>query len=327
MAHLKTQMDQTVLEVARKDFIELRPEFTVREALNYIRSQQVGEKIVYFYVVGEDGRLVGVLPTRRLLAASPDQTISELMITRVVTIPQHATVLDACEFFIMHKFLAFPVVDEQRRMVGLVDVSIFTEEVFDYAKREKWDEVFETIGFHLEEVQNASPLRAFRFRFPWLAATIGSGVLCALLTSAYEMTLAKSLILAFFLTLVLGLGESVAIQSMTVAVQSLRAVKPSLKWYLSALRRESGTAVMLGGACGTVVGLIAWLWRGEGLSAIAIGGSIALALFWACFFGLSIPSLLHALKLDPKIAAGPMTLALADIFTILSYFSLAAYLL
>ncbi len=327
MAHLKTQMDQTVLEVARKDFIELRPEFTVREALNYIRSQQVGEKIVYFYVVGKDGRLVGVLPTRRLLAASPDQTISELMITRVVTIPRKATVLDACEFFIMHKFLAFPVVDEQRRMVGLVDVSIFTEEVFDYARREKWDEVFETIGFHLEQVQNASPLRAFRFRFPWLAATIGSGVLCALLTSAYEMTLAKSLILAFFLTLVLGLGESVAIQSMTVAVQSLRAVKPSLKWYLSALRRESGTAVMLGGACGTVVGLIAWFWRGEGLAAIAIGGSIALALFWACFFGLSIPSLLHALKLDPKIAAGPMTLALADIFTILSYFSLAAYLL
>jgi magnesium transporter len=287
----------------------------------------VGEKIVYFYVVGEDGRLVGVLPTRRLLAASPDQTISELMITRVVTIPQKATVLDACEFFIMHKFLAFPVVDEQRRMVGLVDVSIFTEEVFDYARREKWDEVFETIGFHLEQVQNASPLRAFRFRFPWLAATIGSGVLCALLTSAYEMTLAKSLILAFFLTLVLGLGESVAIQSMTVAVQSLRAVKPSVKWYLSALRRESGTAVMLGGACGTVVGLIAWIWRGEGLSAIAIGVSIALALFWACFFGLSIPSLLHALKLDPKIAAGPMTLALADVFTILSYFSLAAYLL
>jgi Mg/Co/Ni transporter MgtE len=256
MAHLKTPVDQPVIEVARKDFTELRPEFTVREALNYIRSQQVGEKIVYFYVVGEDGRLVGVLPTRRLLTTSPDQTISELMITRVVTIPQKATVLDACEFFIMHKFLAFPVVDEQRRMVGLVDVSIFTEEVF-----------------------------------------------------------------------VLGLGESVAIQSMTVAVQSLRAVKPSAKWYLRALRRESGTALMLGGACGTVVGLIAWLWRGEGLSAIAIGASIALALFWACFFGLSIPSVLHALKLDPKIAAGPMTLALADIFTILSYFSLAAYLL
>jgi magnesium transporter len=63
----------------------------------------------------------------------------------------------------------------------------------------------------LEQVQNVLPLRAFRFRFPWLAATIGSGVLCTLLTSAYEMTLAKSLSLAFFLTLMLGLGESVAI--------------------------------------------------------------------------------------------------------------------
>jgi magnesium transporter len=244
-----------------------------------------------------------------------------------VTIPQTATVLDACEFFIMHKFLAFPVVNAQRRMVGLVDVSIFTEEVFDYARREKWEEVFETIGFHLEQVQNASPVRAFRFRFPWLATTIGSGVLCALLASVYEMTLANSLILAFFLTLVLGLGESVAIQSMTVAIQSLRAVRPTAKWYFGALRRESATALMLGAACGTVVGLIAWLWRGDWLPAMAIAASIALALFWACFFGLSIPSVLHALKWDPKIAAGPMTLALADIFTILSYFSIAAFLL
>jgi magnesium transporter len=73
--------------------------------------------------------------------------------------------------------------------------------------------------------------------------------------------------------------------------------------------------------------LIVFIWRGTTLPAIAIGASILLALLAACFLGVSIPSLLHALKLDPKIAAGPVTLALTDIFTLLFSFGVAALLL
>jgi magnesium transporter len=316
-----------VMDVARRDFTKLLPGFTAQEALDHIRREGVGEKIVYFYVVDEDDRLKGVLPTRRLLAAPLHQRISELMISKLIVIPQTATVMDACDLFILHKFLAFPVVDEKRRIVGVVDVGVFTEEVFDVARREQWDEVFEAIGFRVSQVRDASPLRAFRFRFPWLIATIASGTLCALLASAFEMTLAKSLVLAFFLTLVLGLGESVSIQAMTITIQALRSAQPTFGWYLRTLRREASTAILLGAGCGTIVGLIVWLWRGAGTAAISIGSSILLTLIASCVFGLSIPTLLHALKLDPKIAAGPMTLALSDIFTLLFYFSLAAFLL
>jgi magnesium transporter len=327
MAQQNDHLKSPVTPVLRTDFIKLRPEFTVQESLDYIRRERLGQKIVYFYVMDEDDRLKGVLPTRRLLSASLDRKISDLMITRVVKIPQSATVLEACDFFITYKFLAFPVVDEQGRMIGLVDVDLFTEEVFDVARREKYDEVFETIGFQVEQVRNASPVRAFRFRFPWLAATIGSGVLCALLAASFEMTLAKSLILAFFLTLLLGLGESVSIQSMTLAVQSLRSIRPTRSWYLRALRREAATAVLLGASCGAIVGMIAWMWRGNVAAALVIGVSILLILCWACFFGLSIPSLLHALRLDPKIASGPLTLACVDLSTLTSYFTLAWFVL
>jgi magnesium transporter len=295
--------------------------------LDAIRQRGIGEKIVYFYVVDSEERLAGVLPTRRLLTAPLEARVADTMISRVVAIPQTATVLEACEAFVMHKFLAFPVVDEQRRIVGVVDVGLLTEEAFDIAEKETTDELFERIGFHVAEVRDASPLRAFRFRLPWLLATIGSGTICALLASAYELTLAKSLVLAFFLTLVLGLAESVSIQSMTMTIQALRGTQPTMRWYLRAFRREAGTAIMLGVACGTVVGLIVWLWRGAGLAGFAIGTSVVLALCAACFFGLSVPALLHALRLDPKIAAGPVTLAFTDTFTLLFYFSLAALLL
>ena len=311
----------------RKDFSSLRQDMTVQEALAAIRQRGVGERIIYFYVVDGENRLVGVVPTRRLLVAALDKPLSEIMIGRVVAIPETATVFEACEFFLMHKFLAFPVVDDRWRMTGVVEIGLFTEEVFDIAEREQSDAIFESLGFRLSQVRDASPLKAFRYRFPWLLATIGSGTLCAMLTSVYEVTLARSLVLAFFLTLVLGLGESVSIQSMTVTIQALRAASPSRRWYLKSLWREIRTAAFLGASCGLTVGLVVWAWRGAALAGFVIGSGILLSLLAACAFGLSVPALLHALRLDPKIAAGPITLALTDISTLLFYFTLAALML
>jgi magnesium transporter len=320
-------LNQPVLPLARKDFAQLRQDFTVHDALEAIRRQGVGEKVVYFYVVDDQQRLVGVLPTRRLLTSALEQRLDQIMINRVVALPQAATILEACELFVMHRFLAFPIVDEQRRIIGVVDVGLFTEEVLDIGEGERTDEVFEALGFRISQVRAATPWHAFRLRFPWLLTTIGSGTVCALLASAFELTIAKSLVLAFFITLVLALGESVSIQSMALTVQALRAVRPSWRWFAKAFRHETGTALLLGGGCGGVVAAIICLWRGVGLPAFVIGTSIVLSLCAACLFGLSVPALLHWFRLDPKIAAGPVTLALTDVFTLLFYFGLAALLL
>lgn len=320
-------LNEPVTRFARKDFATLNQKFTVEQALASIRQRGVGEKIVYFYVVDDAEQLVGVVPTRRLLMAPLEQPLSELMIRNVIAIPGTATMLDACEFFVLHKFFAFPVIDEKRRVVGLVDVGLFTEEVFDIAEREQMTEVFETLGFHVAQVRDASPWRAFRIRFPWLLTTIISGTFCAFLAGAYHLTLEKSLVIAFFLTLILGLGESVSIQSMTVTIQALRTSKPTGRWYLHSLGRETFTALLLGSACGLVVGLVVLAWQHTPMPALVIGTSVTFCLLTACVTGLSVPALLHALKLDPKIAAGPITLAIADIFTLLFYFNLAKYLL
>ena len=322
-----SHLGESVVTLSRKDVAKLSHEFTIAQALVDIREKGLDDKIVYFYVVDADDRLIGVVPTRRLLISPLEQRITEVMIRHVIAIPSYATILEAYEFFVLHKLLAFPIVDEQRHILGVVDIGLFTDEVFDVADQNSMDRVFETIGFRLLQVRDASPFRAFRFRFPWLLATILSGTLCALIAGVYELTLAKSLVLAFFLTLVLGLGESVGMQSMTVTIQDLRSRKPTLEWYVRAVRRELGTAVLLGAACGLTVGLIVWLWRGAGLEAAAIGSSILITLCAASLFGLSVPSLLHKLNLDLKIAAGPVTLAITDFSTLLIYLSLASALL
>jgi magnesium transporter len=319
-----TYLNQSVTAVARKDFVTLRQDLTVQEALSTIRRSDLGERIVYFYIVDGQDRLVGVVPTRRLLTAELEQTLADIMVRRVITIPHTAHVLEASEVFVRHRFLAVPIVDDQRRLVGIIDVSTLTGEAFDAAERQKADEVFATIGFRLSQIRDASPAKVFRYRFPWLIATLGSGLFCAVLASLYETTLAQSIVLAFFLTLILGLGDSVGSQSMTVTIQALRASRPKLDWYVKTLCRELCTALLLGLACGGTVALIILLWRQEAVAALVVGTTILLSLCSACLVGLSVPTLLHALRLDPKIAAGPVTLALTDVLTLLFYLALAS---
>jgi magnesium transporter len=319
--------DDSILKHIRRDYPSLQQNMTIRDALNTIRLRGIGERIIYFYVLDADEHLVGILPTRRLLMAEPEKMLSEIMITKVISIPETATMMNVYDLFVAHKFLAFPIVDRQKHMIGIVDVGLFTNEIFDITENRQSATIFETIGVHVERLRNASVFKAFSLRFPWLLATIASGTICALLAGLYETTLSQALVLTFFLTLVLGLGESVSIQSMTLTLQFLRTSVPSVQGYKKAMRREAIIAAMLGSACGTIVGLIAFLWRGQGLAALAIGLGILLSIFCACLFGLSVPILLRTLKLDPKVASGPIALALSDIFTLLCYFTTATILL
>ncbi len=325
--------NEPVTEHARRDFPLLEAAMTVGQALERIRREGLGERVIYFYVVDADKRLAGVVPTRRLLTAPLETALGEIMVRRVVAVPKTATILDACEFFVLYKFLAFPVVDEQRRVIGVIDVNLFAEEILEAGGSEDESrprsrevagpEFFEALGFRIEQLRGASPLRTFRFRFPWLLVTVSGGTLSAILAHFFEPTLSRSLVLAFFLTMVLALNESVSMQSMSVTIHALRSTADTTGWLATALRREVLTALLLGAACGLIVGAIVLVWRSEPAAALVIGGSIALSLVTSCVLGLGIPSLLHRLQLDPKIAAGPVTLALADFIALVIYFTTA----
>jgi magnesium transporter len=219
------------------------------------------------------------------------------------------------------------VLDDDGRLCGVIDAGLFTQETLSFAERSHFDDVFQIIGYGISQIKGKSAFGIFQFRFPWLLATMLSGTICAMLTGLYETTLAETIVLAFFITLVLALGESVSIQSMTVTLQSLHLGTPSLKGFFEWLRREGAATFLLGIACGTLVGLIAFGWKGMPFAALVIGLSITASVFTAGLVGLSIPTLLHAIHEDSKIAAGPITLALTDILTLLFYFNIATLIL
>src|SRR5437867_7458948 len=231
-------LSDPVTRHVRRDFIQLRADQTVAEALVSVRESQSPGRIIYFYVADRDGRLQGVVPTRRLLLSPPETLISSVMVRPVVAIPQSATVLEACEFFTLHRLLAFPVVDDDKRMIGLVDVDLYTGELTDIDRREGNDDLFQLIGVHLTTAQQANPLVAVRQRFPWLLCNIGAGIVAALLSGLFEEELQRVVALGLFIPGVPALAGSVHLQSVSLTLQTLHGQPPTWQVVLHHIGRE-----------------------------------------------------------------------------------------
>ncbi len=321
------ELNDPVLKHANGDFVAVYAHNTVAEALENIRRCTTESTIIYFYVLDAESRLIGNIQTRKLLTADLDAKVEDIMSANIISIPASANLMEALEFFILHRYLAFPVVDENNRMLGAIDVGVFTQEMFDIEEQEQVHSVFDTLGVKISEMRSKSPWSVFRHRFPWLLATITSGTVCALLVGFFEATLAQSLVLAFFLTLVLGLGESVSMQTMAITVHFMHHSASQSDWYFRTLRRELTRVFLMALACASIVGLIVVVWRNDFTAGLIISSGILASLLFACFLGVSIPFSLHKLKLDVHVASGPLTLALADICTVIVYFSLAAFIL
>lgn len=328
----EAQLNEPVTNYARADFATLYPQWTVNEALAHMRLHPPPGRIIYFYVVDEHMKLVGVVPTRRLLLAQPETAVRDIMIASIITIPAAASLLEACEFFTMHRLLAFPIVDEAKRLVGVIDIEAYAEELAETGHAEapaatSRDEVFQLIGVRLTRSQQARPLVAFRGRFPWLLCNVFGGTLAAVLTEVYQVELNwRAAVLALFIPVVLALAESVAIQSLTLALDAFRDGRTKWSELLKKLRPEFGTGLLLGLGTGVLVGAIAALWQGVAVLFVIVAGGILIGVTGAAVVGMTVPSVLRILKLNPQVAAGPIALTCADMIVLLAYFNLARLL-
>jgi magnesium transporter len=311
-------LQEPALQYARKDFPIIRDSVTVGEALNIIRHDGVGERIIYFYIINAGGKLTGIIPTRRLLTSMPDRAVADIMITDVIKIPDSATVRDACEMFVKHKLYAFPIVDNHNQIRGVIDIGFFSEESISVSERHKIADVFELIGFGMAQLQGRSAFGVLRYRLPWLLMMIASGLICAAIANTYETTLSQNVILVLFLVLVLGLSQSVSAQSMTVALQNLHFGSPSWRSYGNWLKNEITTSLLIGIVCGALAGLVAALWDTP-LLGFTIGGSVLASMLIGSATGVTIPTLIYATHEHSKIATGPVTHAVTYITTLLLY--------
>lgn len=298
---------------------------TIEEALSFLRRRKIGDKIVYFYVVDAENRLKGVVPTRELLLRDPEVHIEDVMRKDVVHLRADQTLETAMEVLSKHRLLALPVVDEQAKLVGVIDVQLYLEESLDIANAHHQSDIFQILGLTIEEGKKHAPWKSYRIRMPWIFCNMAGGFACAIISRVFQLVLGKVLLLAMFIPLVLTVSESISMQSMTQSLHLLRTQKPSWSKAFSRVFVEWKIITLLALTCGILVGLVSLLWGQGVMPCLTIMVGLTFAILFSASLGTVVPLLLHTREMDPKIAAGPLVLMCTDVITTGLYLSLATW--
>jgi len=305
--------------------ITLHMSQTIEEAIVSLRKKRVDDSIIYFYVVDDRERLKGVVSTRKLLLKDPGMKLSDVMDKTVIRLSGSQTLKDALQYLSAHRLLALPVIDENERLLGVIDVGLYMEESMKVSDAQAASEVFQILGITIEEGKRKRPWHSYRLRMPWILCNMAGGTACAVISRIFEPVLMKVILLAMFIPLVLTLTESISMQSMSQSLQMMRKTKLSWKRLWERAVSESRIVLLLAASCGVLVGLLSLLW-GEGtMPAFTIGTGLAASIALSATAGAAIPLLLHAKELDPKVAAGPVVLMFSDVITTTIYLGLATW--
>lgn len=315
-------------------YARVRPSMTVDEAIGYVRMQaQNVETLNYAYVLDPQQHLLGVLSLRDLFTAPGSRPVSELMTTDLVTILEDTDQEEVSQILSRHDWAALPVVDAEGRMKGIVTF----DDIVDVVEEAATEDIQKMGG---SEALDAPYLQVglgqmIRKRAGWLSLLFVGELLTASAMGHYEEEIARAVVLAVFIPLIISSGGNSGSQATTLIIRALALGEVKLRDWWRVVRRELVSGLCLGGILG-ILGLLRVLtWQGlfhtYGDHALGIGITVALSLLgivlWGTLAGSSLPFLLSRLGLDPASASAPFVATLVDVTGLILYFSVASLVL
>jgi magnesium transporter len=300
----------------------LRRWMTVEESFAFVKKHyRDASEIFYLYVIDRYYRLIGVVNLRALILADPNQTIEQIMNRDVISVKTTMDQEEVAQILARYDLLAVPVVDQEERLVGLIT----HDDVVDVLEQEATEDIYRLAQVG-EDAEIFSPLkRSIRNRFPWLVINLGTAFLASSVVSMFEGTIAQAALLAAFMPIVAGQGGNAGTQTMTIMVRSLALGEINSRDTLSALWHEVRIGLFHGIALGIMVGIIAWLWKGNPILGLVIGLAMLGNLVVAAVAGVIVPMALKWLKVDPALASSVFVTTATDCLGFSLFLGLATY--
>jgi len=306
------------------DFVALREDMTAEQAIQRIRDAgDASEAILYLYVVDEKSHLRGVVPIRRLVAASPKRTCAELMVSDPVSVHADTDQEEVAQLVARYNLLAIPVVDEEERIVGVITV----DDVIDVIHEEATEDIYHLAGLSEEDRVFSPAHHAVRKRLPWMLLNLGAGLLTAWVIGLFAGTLEQIVALAFFMPVVSGMAGNGGIQSLTVITRAIALGELEFSSGLRAVAKEVSVAGVIGAVTGALCGVVAWLWQGNPYLGLVLFASMMATMIFAGILGAAVPLALKAVGQDPAVGSGVTVTTLTDLFGFTFFLGIATQLL
>ena len=323
--------EDTAGRLMDSELVALPQDTTAAEAIEQMRKiAQDVEMISYLYVTGENERLVGVTPLRRLLLSDADAKLRDIMNTSVLQVHTDTDQEEVAQLAARYDLLAIPVVDDEGRLQGIVTV----DDIIDVFKEEATEDFYKMAGTSDEEIVYQD--RSFKvagIRLPWilfnLIGGLGAGFVASRFEEHFKDGVFQLALLIGFIPVIMGTAGNIGSQTSTIAVRGLATGRLSLEpgrvryfvW------QQIKVSLILGSICSILVATAAFFVAKISTIALAIALSLFVAVQVASFSGAMIPVLFHRIGFDPAVASGPLVTTTNDVIGILIYFGTTTLLL
>jgi len=326
--------EESIGRLMTPNYVAVREQWTIQEALNYIRTHgQNSETLDVIYVVDQQGLLIDDLGIRDILLAPPDGHISDLMDRRFVALKATDDGQTAVAVFRQHDRTALPVTDTAGMLIGIVTIDdvldiaeeVATADIQRIGGSEALDEPYMTIAMH----------RMVRKRAGWLTILFIGEMFTATAMTAFQSEISRAVQLALFLPLIISSGGNSGSQASTLVIRALALGEVTLADWWKVMRREVLAGLSLGLILGAIGFLRITLWStfsdvyGAHWFLLALTVSVALVgvVLWGTLIGSLLPLMLRRFGFDPATSSAPFVATLVDVTGLIIYFTVGLVIL
>ncbi|HIU87575.1 MAG TPA: magnesium transporter [Candidatus Avilachnospira avistercoris] len=326
--------DNSAGSMMTTEFVTLRPSMTVGESILRIRRTGVDKETIYTCYVTEGGRLSGLVTVKDLLLAKDDEElVQDIMEQNVISVSTTTDQEEVARMFAKYNFLAFPVVDNDSRLVGIVTV----DDAIDVIQEEATEDMEIMGGMSPSEksYRRSTVLDLFKQRIPWLLLLMISATFTGMIITSFETALAAQVALTAFIPMLMDTGGNSGSQSSVTVIRAISLGELKFRDMPMVIWKEIRTAVL----CGFVLSLVCFfkimlvdrLLLGNDSITVTVALVVCLTLIITVFLAKSVGAILpltaKQLGFDPAVMSSPFLTTIVDALSLLVYFGIARILL
>ncbi len=306
--------------IMQTDLIAVPPFWSVGQTIDYMRvAEDLPDRFYEIFVVDPAYHLIGSVALNRLLRSKRPTTIESITDEDLRPIMVEADQEEVARQFERYNLTSAPVIDEDKRLVGVITA----DDVVEVVQEEASEDILAMGGVGGESVSD-TVWETTRLRFTWLFANLITAILASMVISVFEATIEQMVALAVLMPIVASMGGNAGTQTMTVAVRALATQDLGRVNAVRVIIRESAVGLLNGLLFAVIMAAIAYFWFGSDELGLVIGVAMVVNLFAAALAGILIPLGLEALDLDPAIASGVFVTTVTDVVGFFAFLGLAA---
>ncbi|MCM8900448.1 magnesium transporter [Caldicoprobacter algeriensis] len=309
------------------EFVDLKKEMTVAEALEKIRRVGRDREIIYTcYVTDARRKLEGIVSLKDLVLASPDTKVEDIMKKDVIYVDTYDDQEEVADVFKKYDLLAVPVVDQEKRLVGIITI----DDIVDVIEEENTEDIQRMAAIQPteEEYLDATPFMIARKRLLWLLILMISATVSGYIIRKYQVALEAVVALAAFIPMLMDTAGNAGSQASVTVIRSLVLGELGFRDVFKVIWKEAQVGVLVGVALALVNFIRVYFVEGYVFGiAITISLSLIFTVIIAKIIGGTLPMIAKRIGLDPAIMASPLITTIADAISLTIYFSLAVWIL